>query len=55
MNTNHLICQGSSKYVDDCFRNLIETPLYKYLNVNIHQQLVSLFALHVNLEFQIST
>jgi hypothetical protein len=33
--------------------DLIETPLYKYLNVIIHHQQVSLFALHMNLEFQI--
>jgi hypothetical protein len=34
-------------------RDLIETPLYKYLNVNIHHQWASLFALHMNSEFQI--
>jgi hypothetical protein len=33
-------------------RNLIETPLYKDLNVNIHHQWVCLFALHMNSEFQ---
>jgi len=33
--------------------DLIETPLYKYLNVIIHHQWVRLFALHMNLEFQI--
>ncbi len=35
--------------------DLIETPLYKNLNVNIHHQWASLFALHMNLEFQIPT
>ncbi len=34
---------------------LIETQLYKNLNVNIHHQWASLFALHMNLEFQIPT
>jgi len=33
-------------------RNLIKTPLYKYLNVNIHHQWASLFILHMNLESQ---
>jgi len=38
-------------------RYLIETPLYKYLNVSIHHQWVSLFALHMNsnLKFPIIT
>ncbi len=36
-------------------QDLIETPLYKYLNVSIHHQWASLFALHMNLEFQIPT
>jgi hypothetical protein len=36
-------------------QDLIETPLYKYLNVSIHHQWVSLLALHMNLEFQIPT
>ncbi len=31
---------------------LIETPLYKDLNVNIHHQWTSLFALHINSIFQ---
>ncbi len=34
-------------------RNLIETPLYKDLNVTIHHQWASLFVLRMNLEFQI--
>jgi hypothetical protein len=34
-------------------QDLIETPLYKDLNVNIHHQWASLFALHMNLEYQI--
>jgi hypothetical protein len=34
---------------------LIETPLYKYLNVNIHHQWVSLFSLHMNSKSQIPT
>jgi hypothetical protein len=34
-------------------QDLIETPLYKDLNVTIHHQWASLFALHTNLEFQI--
>jgi hypothetical protein len=34
-------------------QNLIETPLYKDLNVIIHHQWACLFALHMNLEFQI--
>jgi hypothetical protein len=34
-------------------RDLIETPLYKYLNVTIHHQCASLFILHMNLEFEI--
>jgi hypothetical protein len=29
-------------------RELIEMPLYKYLNVNIHHQWTSLFVLHMN-------
>jgi len=32
-------------------RYLIKTPSYKYLNVTIHRQLTSLFALHMNLKF----
>ncbi len=36
-------------------QGLIETPLYKDLNVAIHHQWASLFILHVNLEFQIPT
>jgi len=36
-------------------QDLIETPLYKYLNVSIHHRWASLFALHMNLEFQIPT
>jgi hypothetical protein len=34
-------------------RNLIETPLYKDLNVTIHHQWASVFALHMNSKFQI--
>jgi hypothetical protein len=34
-------------------RDLIETPLYKYLNVTIHHQWASLFVLYMNSEFQI--
>jgi len=34
-------------------QNLIKAPLYKYLNVTIHHQWASLFALHMNLESQI--
>jgi hypothetical protein len=34
-------------------RDLIETPLYKYLNVIIHHQWASLFVLHMNLKFKI--
>ncbi len=33
-------------------RYLIETPLYKYLNVNIHHQGASLFTLHMNSKSQ---
>jgi hypothetical protein len=45
-----------SKYGDGCFkRNLIETPLYKNLNVSIHHQWASLFALHMNSKYQILT
>jgi len=36
-------------------RNLIESPLYKNLNVFIHHQWVSLFVLHMNLKFKIYT
>jgi molybdopterin biosynthesis enzyme len=36
-------------------QNLIETPLYKDLNVTIHHQWASIFALHVNSKFQIPT
>ncbi len=36
-------------------RYLIETPLYKDLNVTIHHQWASLFILHMNLESQIFT
>ncbi len=35
--------------------NLIETLLYKDLNVTIHHQWASLFALHMNSKFQICT
>ncbi len=35
--------------------NLIETPLYKDLNVTIHHQWVSLFVLHMNSKSQILT
>jgi hypothetical protein len=35
--------------------SLIETPLYKDLNVTIHHQWANLFALHMNLESQIPT
>jgi hypothetical protein len=34
-------------------QNLIKAPLYKNLNVTIHHQWASLFALHMNLESQI--
>jgi hypothetical protein len=34
-------------------RNLIKTPLYKYLNVTIHHQWPSLFTLHMNSKSQI--
>jgi hypothetical protein len=34
---------------------LIKTPLYKNLNVTIHHQWASLFALHMNLKFKIPT
>jgi hypothetical protein len=34
-------------------QDLIETSLYKYLNVSIHHQWVSLFTLHINSESQI--
>jgi rRNA pseudouridine-1189 N-methylase Emg1 (Nep1/Mra1 family) len=33
-------------------QNLIETPIYKDLNVNIHHQWASLFALHMNSKFK---
>ncbi len=36
-------------------QDLIETSLYKYLNVAIHHQWASLFALHMNSKFQIFT
>jgi hypothetical protein len=36
-------------------RDLIETPLYKNLNVTIHHQWASFFTLHMNLESQIPT
>jgi len=36
-------------------RDLIETPLYKDLNVTIHHQWASLFILHMNSKFQILT
>jgi hypothetical protein len=36
-------------------QNLIETPLYKKLNLTIHHQLESLFALHINSNFEIPT
>ncbi len=36
-------------------QNLIETPLYKKLNVTIHHLLESLFVLHINSKFQIPT
>ncbi len=36
-------------------RYLIETPLYKDLNVTIHHQHASLFALHMNSKSQIFT
>jgi hypothetical protein len=34
-------------------QDLLETPLYKDLNVNIYHQWASLFALHMNLKSQI--
>jgi hypothetical protein len=36
-------------------QNLIETPLYKNLNVSIHHQWTILFALHMNSKSQIPT
>jgi len=36
-------------------QNLIETILYKKFNITIHHQLASLFNLHMNSKFQIST
>jgi len=36
-------------------QDLIETPLYKKLNVTIHHQWASLFTLHMNLKSQIPT
>jgi hypothetical protein len=36
-------------------RDLIETPLYKYLNVTIHHQWACLFAFSMNSKFQIPT
>jgi hypothetical protein len=39
--------------VMDVLQNLIKTPLYKYLNIAIHHQWANLFALHMNLEYQI--
>ncbi len=36
-------------------RNLIQTPLYKDLNVSIHHQWASLFVLHMNSKSQILT
>jgi len=36
-------------------RDLIETTLYKDLNVSIHHQWASLFALHMDSNFQIPT
>jgi hypothetical protein len=35
--------------------DLIKTPLYKHLNVNIHHQWTILFALHMNSKSQIPT
>jgi hypothetical protein len=36
-------------------RDLIETPLYKDLNITIHHQWASFFALHMNSKSQILT
>jgi len=36
-------------------RDLIQTPLYKYLNVTIHHQWTCLFILYMNSKFQIPT
>jgi hypothetical protein len=36
-------------------QDLIETSLYKDLNVTIHHQCASLFTLHMNSEFEIFT
>ncbi len=36
-------------------QNLVETSLYKYLNVTIHHQWASLFTLHMNSDSQIPT
>jgi hypothetical protein len=36
-------------------QDLIETPLYKDLNVTIHHQCASLFALHMNSKSQVPT
>jgi len=41
--------------VMDVLQYLIETLLYKDLNVTTHHQWASLFALHMNLESQIPT
>jgi hypothetical protein len=34
-------------------QDIIKTPLYKYLNVTIHHQWVSLFTLHMDSKSQI--
>jgi len=41
--------------VMNALQYLNETSLYKDLNVTIHHQWASLFALHMNLEYQIPT
>jgi hypothetical protein len=41
--------------VMNALQYLNETSLYKDLNVTIHHQWASLFALHMNFEFQIPT
>jgi hypothetical protein len=44
-----------SNMVRVALQNLIETTLYKDLNVTIHHQWDNLFVLHMNLEYQIPT
>jgi hypothetical protein len=49
----HMSKNNCSNVVMVALQNLIKTPLYKDLNVTIHNQWASLFVLYMNSKFQI--